>query len=302
MPHALLTAAAPTGRAALRPPPPTAAKPRGTPRRAAIAAARTTHRAARIATRSTRHAARTAAADGQTCAAHSNAASTPPAPRLVLIAPYTGASLLEPEHAAGVAGLCAPAIRPSQGAPRRGPVAPFKPSRIDPLNREPTAEPGSTAPFKPFRTDPLNREPMAKPAPTTPFKPPRIGPLIHAMSRTRAEPGSTPHRSRNHCRRGSVDPLNRSRAGVIGRTRGSVTATFAFKPFARNRSFFLNREPTAKPAPTAPLKPFRTDPLNREPTAKPAPTTPFKPFRTDPLNREPTAKPASPCRLQPILH
>jgi hypothetical protein len=44
------------------------------------------------------------------------------------------------------------------------------------------------------------------------------------------------------------------------------------------------------PGPTAPFKPFRTDPLNREPAAKCA-TTPFKPFRTDPLNREPTAFP-----------
>ena len=45
------------------------------------------------------------------------------------------------------------------------PAAPFKPSRTDPLNREPTAKPGSTVPFKPFRTDPLNREPGAFPDP-----------------------------------------------------------------------------------------------------------------------------------------
>jgi hypothetical protein len=44
----------------------------------------------------------------------------------------------------------------------------FKPSRIDPLNREPTAKSGSTVPFKPFRLDPLNREPMAKTAATAP--------------------------------------------------------------------------------------------------------------------------------------
>jgi hypothetical protein len=54
----------------------------------------------------------------------------------------------------------------------------------------------------------------------------------------------------------------------------------------------LNREPTAKPASTAPFKLFRIDPLNREPMAKPAPTAPFKPFRIDPLNREPATKPA----------
>jgi hypothetical protein len=56
-------------------------------------------------------------------------------------------------------------------------TAPFKPSRIDPMNREPAAKPGSTAPFKPFRIDPMNREPTAKPAPTVPFKPPRIDPM-----------------------------------------------------------------------------------------------------------------------------
>ena len=60
-----------------------------------------------------------------------------------------------------------------QGAPMPSPTARFKPSRIDPLNREPMAKPGSTAPFKPFRTDPLNREPTAKSA-TTPSKPSRI--------------------------------------------------------------------------------------------------------------------------------
>jgi hypothetical protein len=51
--------------------------------------------------------------------------------------------------------------------------------------------------------------------------------------------------------------------------------------------------PAAKPAPTAPLKPSRTDPLNREPTAKSGSTDPFEPFRTDRLNREPTAKPSA---------
>jgi hypothetical protein len=59
----------------------------------------------------------------------------------------------------------APAVRPPQGAPTLGPPVPFKPFRIDPLNREPTAEPAPTAPFKPSRTDPLNREPGAIPDP-----------------------------------------------------------------------------------------------------------------------------------------
>jgi hypothetical protein len=119
---------------------------------------------------------------------------------------------LAPWHAAvteahSAAGLRAPAIRPSQGAPTPGPVAPFKPFRIDPPNREPAAEPNSTVPskpsridplnrepaakldstvpFKPSRIDPLNREPMAKPAPTAPFKPFRIDPLNR-------EPGAFP--------------------------------------------------------------------------------------------------------------
>jgi hypothetical protein len=54
----------------------------------------------------------------------------------------------------------------------------------------------------------------------------------------------------------------------------------------------INRPPQRAPAPgpTAPFKPFRTDPLNREPTAKSA-TAPFKPFRIDPLNREQPAAP-----------
>jgi hypothetical protein len=43
--------------------------------------------------------------------------------------------------------LSAPSTnRPPQGAPTRSPTAPFKPSRSDPLNREPTARTGATAP------------------------------------------------------------------------------------------------------------------------------------------------------------
>jgi hypothetical protein len=60
------------------------------------------------------------------------------------------------------------ANRPPQGASAPGQTARFKPSRIDPLNREPAANPGSTAPFKPFRIDPLNREPTAKAGPPAP--------------------------------------------------------------------------------------------------------------------------------------
>jgi len=179
--HAALTPAGPTDRAALLPAPPTAAKPRGTPWRAAMAEARASHRAARIATGSTQRAARAAAADGQTRAAHTNPASNPPARPLVPMAPYAAASLLDRELAVHAAGLCVPAIRPSQGAPRPSPVAPFKPSRIDPLNREPAAKPGSTAPFKPFRIDPMNREPGAFPGPD----PLRPGHRFHAHARSR---------------------------------------------------------------------------------------------------------------------
>ena len=57
------------------------------------------------------------------------------------------------------------AHRPPQGAPTSGPTVRFKPSRIDPLNREPTAKSRSSAPFKPFRIDPLNRELDAVPDP-----------------------------------------------------------------------------------------------------------------------------------------
>jgi hypothetical protein len=83
------------------------------------------------------------------------------------------------------------AHRPPQGAPTPGPTAPFKPSRIDPLNREPAAKPAPTAPFKPFRIDPYTcechaaaptvwlgsncREPPKDPAPRAPFKDRRPG-------------------------------------------------------------------------------------------------------------------------------
>jgi hypothetical protein len=102
------------------------------------------------------------------------------------------------------------ANRPSQGAPRPGPVAPFKPSRIDPMNRQPTANPATTAPFKPFRIDPMNREPMAKPGSTAPFKQSRIDPLNREPT---TKPGSTvlikPSR---------IDPLNRELTPKTGAT------------------------------------------------------------------------------------
>jgi hypothetical protein len=150
-------------------------------------------------------------------------------------------------------------IQPEPDAPREGPgpahphvvapvaATPFKPSRIDPMNREPTAKPGSTAPFKPFRTDPLNREPMAKPA-TAPFKPSRIDPLNREPT---AKPGSTvpfkPFRT---------DPLNREPTSkpdpaaprVTGSSSSSAAAT---APPARAR------DPASRPdrAGTHPRRP-----------------------------------------------
>jgi hypothetical protein len=165
MPHAALALAAPTDRAALAPASPAASKRRGTPWHAAIAEARAAHRAARIAARSTQCAACAPATVGQTRAAHTNAASSPLAPPVIPVAPYTADSLLERALAARVTGLRAPANRPPQAAPTPGATAPFKPSRIDPLNREPAAKPGSTVPFEPSRIDPLNREPGVFPDP-----------------------------------------------------------------------------------------------------------------------------------------
>jgi len=166
MPHAALTPAAPTDRAALLPLPSTAASPCGTPSRAA----------------------------------HTNAASSPPAPPLVAIAPYTGDSHRERELAACVADLRVPANRPSQGAPTSGPTARFKPSRTDPLNREPTAK-SATAPFKPSRIDPLNRKPGAFPDPS-PQPVHRVHETAHIRESTRcaAHPEPAPQ-ARSLCRR-----------------------------------------------------------------------------------------------------
>jgi hypothetical protein len=90
----------------------------------------------------------------------------------------------------------------------------------------------------------------------------------------------------------------RPRAPAIRPSKGAPTPgpTAPFKPF---RTDPLNREPAPKPAAPARFKPFRTDPLNREPTAKPTAPAQFKPSRIDPLNREPTAKPAPTAPFKP---
>ncbi len=89
---------------------------------------------------------------------------------------------------ARAAGPCAPAIRPSRGAPTPAPTAPFKPFRTDPLNREPTAQPGRTARFKPSRIDPLNREPGAFSSPA-----PRPMHRVHEPAQIRASTRRAAH-------------------------------------------------------------------------------------------------------------
>jgi hypothetical protein len=164
-------------------------------RRAALAEAGARHRVARAATaaQSTQRAARAPAADGQTRAAHTNASPRPPAPPPVPIAPYSGDSHPERELAAHTAGLRAAASRPPQRALTPDATAPFKPSRVDPLNREPTAKP-ATAPFKPFRLDPMNREPGAFPDPATNQYIATMNPLISA------NPRDAPHTRSRHYR------------------------------------------------------------------------------------------------------
>jgi hypothetical protein len=86
---------------------------------------------------------------------------------------------------------------PSPADASPNPAVPFKPFRIDPLNREPATAVASprippanrapAAPFKPSRTDPLNREPGAFPDPD-PRPVHRLhepAPRIYAMRRTR---------------------------------------------------------------------------------------------------------------------
>jgi hypothetical protein len=102
------------------------------------------------------------------------------------------------------------------------PAAPFKPSRIDPLNREPTAKPGSTVPFKPFRTDPLNREPTSKPDPAAP----RVTGSSSSSAAATAppararDPASRPDRAGTHPRRPATPvvscPPRGQRAGTGG--------------------------------------------------------------------------------------
>ena len=125
-----------------------------------------------------------------------------------------------------------------------GPVAPFKPFRIDPLNREPAAKPTPTAPFKPFRIDPLNREPKAKPSATAPSKPSRI------------------------------DPLNREPPVAFRSPRIEPVSSKPAAPLKPSRTDPLNREPATKPNPTAPFKPSHIDPSNLIPPRRRPSTDP----------------------------
>ena len=109
------------------------------------------------------------------------------------------------------------ANRPPQGPPTLGPTSRFKPTRTDPLNREPAAE-SATVPFKPFRTDSLNREPTAEPA-TAPFKPSRTDPLNREPT---AKPGSAvPFKPSR------IDPLNREPTAKPGPTARRVAGSNA---------------------------------------------------------------------------
>jgi hypothetical protein len=148
---------------------------------------------------------------------------------LVPIVSYAGDSLPNRELASDATELRAPATRPPQWARTPDPTAPFKPSRIDPMNREPMAKP-ETAPFKPSRIDPMNREPTAKPGSTAPFKPFRTDPLNREPM---AKPATVPFKPSR------IDPLNREPMAKTG-------ATVRFKP---SRIDPLNREPDAVPDP-----------------------------------------------------
>jgi hypothetical protein len=231
MPYAALTAAALANPEALLRPPPIATKPRGNPNLGVAPAQPARGLDPRGAHTRRRCPRRSPAIHGKLrCCLHGGRRLGPHTPESLPRRRPGGRIRVRDictVHGSYGANACAD-NRPPQGAPTPGPTARFKPSRIDPLNREPTTKPGSTVPFKPFRTDPLNREPTAKPDSTAPFKPFRI------------------------------DPLNREPTAKPG-------STVPFKPF---RTEPLNRELTAKPTSTVPFRPFRIEPLNREPTAK----------------------------------
>ena len=107
--------------------------------------------------------------------------------------PYATLTLAAPSDPA--AFISAPsANRPPQGVPTPGPVAPSKPFRIDPLNRERTAKPVPTMPFKPSRIDPLNRETDAVPDPGRDHYIASMIPLISA------NPRDAPHTRRQRRR------------------------------------------------------------------------------------------------------
>jgi hypothetical protein len=185
-------------------------------------AARQQARAARTAARPTRPAPRAPGAD---CQPRTARPSAPPVP----IVPCTGDSPMQRKLATLVAGLRALANRPPQGAPTPGPtapfapsridpmdrepaaksaIAPFKQSRIDPMDREPTAKPGSIAPFEQFRIDPMDREPAPKPAPTAPFKQFRIDPMDREPPA--APPPTSPTPTNGQSPKVPPAPLNRA--------------------------------------------------------------------------------------------
>jgi translation initiation factor IF-2 len=174
---------------------------------------------------------------------------------------------------------CRPVGHPEPDAPRQGPgparphpatpspTAPFKPSRIDPMDREPTAKPAPTAPFKPSRIDPMDREPTAKPAPTAAFTPSRIDPMDREPTTPAPTTPFTPSR---------IDPMDREPTAKPAPT----------APFKPSRIDPMDREPTAKPAPTAPFNAHQAGPT--------PPTAPARSYPDTPRNR---SHPTRPRRL-----
>ena len=184
---------------------------------------------------------------------------------------------------ARAAGPRAPAIRPPRGPPTPRPPAPFKPSRIDPLNREPATKPAPTAPFKRSRTDPLNREPRDFPD-IHPRPVHRVHDPAHIREPTRRAAHTEPApQARNLCRgrtRMNADKL-------VSRLRDWLNALVSHRHICvicGKNSFLLDHSAPAEHTRQGP------GPAHPHPAAKPGPTAPSKPSRTDPLNREPTAK------------
>ncbi len=129
---------------------------------------------------------------------------------------------------------------PHPAAP--GAAAPFKPSRTDPLNREPPAafaspriEPANhkpTVPYESSRTDPLNREPPAafaspritpaNPKPTVPFESSRTDPLNREPPAAFASPPPPPKPTVPPARPARRAPATRAATPISGRAQAAI--------------------------------------------------------------------------------